>query len=148
MPAEAEPSPQTAPPQPSAARPVLSGLSAQLFVADIRTACDYYTQKLGFSIAFVYGEPPFYGEVKRDRARLTLRCLDKPPIDPALRERKSLLSATIEVDTSDEIEQLFLAFESAGVDFHQTLKHEPWGARDFIVRDPDGNLILFAGPAE
>jgi hypothetical protein len=29
--------------------------------------------------------------------------------------------------------------------FHQTLKSEPWGARTFIVRDPDGNLILFSG---
>jgi uncharacterized glyoxalase superfamily protein PhnB len=135
-------------PQSSAAQPVLGGLAAQLFVADIKAACDYYVQKLSFSVAFVYGEPPFYGEVKRDRARLTLRCLDRPAIDPALRERESLLSATIEVDTADEIKQLFLAFQAAGVDFHQTLKHEPWGARDFIIRDPDGNLILFAGPAE
>jgi len=28
--------------------------------------------------------------------------------------------------------------------FHQVLKTEPWGARTFIVRDLDGNLILFA----
>lgn len=146
MPQQAKPVPQ--PPQPTAAQPVLSGLAAQLFVTDIRAACGYYTERLGFVVAFVYGEPPFYGEVKRDRARLTLRCLDKPPIDPALRERESLLSATIEVDTADEIKQLFLRFQATGVDFHQTLKHEPWGARDFIVRDPDGNLILFAGPAE
>ena len=129
-------------------RPVLSGMAAQLFVADIRAACDYYTQKLGFSVAFIHGEPPFYGEVRRDRARLTLRCLDKPPIDPALRERESLLSATIEVDMREEIEQLFLVFQSAGIDFHQTLKDEPWGSRDFIVRDLDGNLVLFAGPAK
>jgi hypothetical protein len=27
------------------------------------------------------------------------------------------------------------------------MKQEPWGARTFIVRDPDGNLLLFAGPA-
>jgi catechol 2,3-dioxygenase-like lactoylglutathione lyase family enzyme len=143
---QAPPVPQA--PQPSAAQPVLSGLAAQLFVADIKAACDYYAGKLGFSVAFVYGEPPFYGEVRRDRARLTLRCLDRPWIDPALRERESLLSATIEVDTADEIKRLFLTFQSADVDFHQTLKHEPWGARDFIVRDPDGNLLLFAGPAE
>ena len=129
-------------------RPVLSGLSAQLFVADIKAACDYYTSKLGFEVAFVYGEPPFYGEVSRDAARLSLRCVDQPVIDPALRERESLLSAAIEVESPEEIEALFHAFQSAGVDFHATLQREPWGARDFIVRDPDGNLILFAGPAE
>jgi hypothetical protein len=43
---------------------------------------------------------------------------------------------------------LFLEFQNAGVTFFQSLKREPWGARDFIVRDPDGNLLLFAGPAE
>jgi hypothetical protein len=32
--------------------------------------------------------------------------------------------------------------------FFQTLRREPWGARDFILRDPDGNLLLFAGPAD
>jgi uncharacterized glyoxalase superfamily protein PhnB len=35
--------------------------------------------------------------------------------------------------------------QAAGVRFHQTLRTEPWGARTFIVRDPEGNLILFAG---
>ena len=28
----------------------------------------------------------------------------------------------------------------------ETLKLMPWGARNFIVKDPDGNLVLFAGP--
>ncbi|WP_407045994.1 VOC family protein [Mesorhizobium abyssinicae] len=31
-----------------------------------------------------------------------------------------------------------------GARFHQTLRTEPWGARTFIVSDPDGNLICFA----
>jgi hypothetical protein len=29
----------------------------------------------------------------------------------------------------------------------RTLKQKLRGARDLIVRDPDGNLLLFAGPA-
>ena len=51
------------------------------------------------------------------------------------------------VESAAEIKQLFRQYQAAGVDFHQTLKQEPWGARTFIVRDPDGNLLLFAGPA-
>jgi uncharacterized glyoxalase superfamily protein PhnB len=51
------------------------------------------------------------------------------------------------VATADEIKLLFLEFHSAGVTFHQTLKKQPWGARNFIVKDPDSNLLLFAGPA-
>jgi uncharacterized glyoxalase superfamily protein PhnB len=129
-------------------RAALAAAEPQLFVADIKASCDFFTQKLGFSIAFVYGEPPFYGQVKRDAARLNLRCVDRPVIDPGLRDRETLLSAALTVDSADAIKQLFLEFQSAGVAFHQSLKREPWGAKNFIVKDPDGNLLLFAGPAE
>jgi uncharacterized glyoxalase superfamily protein PhnB len=51
------------------------------------------------------------------------------------------------VATAHEIKLLFLEFQSAGVTFHQKLKKQPWGAKNFAVKDPDGNLLLFAGPA-
>jgi uncharacterized glyoxalase superfamily protein PhnB len=44
----------------------------------------------------------------------------------------------------DHAKPLFLEYQDAGVTFHQTLRTEPWGARTFIVKDPDGNLIAFA----
>ena len=134
--------------QQAVSKPILSSVAAQLFVADIKASCDFYTEKLGFSVAFVWGEPPFYAQVRRDSARLDLRCLSRAVIDPARRERESLLSADIGVDTPAEIEQLFLELQAARVEFHQTLQRQHWGAQNFIVRDPDGNLILFAGPAE
>lgn len=120
----------------------------QLFVANMAASLDFFTQKLGFAIAFTYGEPPFYAQVKRDGARLNLRCVDEPVLDPNLRDREELLSAAMTVGTASEIKQLFLELQSAGVVFFQTLKTQPWGARTFIVKDPDGNLLLFAGPAD
>jgi catechol 2,3-dioxygenase-like lactoylglutathione lyase family enzyme len=128
--------------------PILSSTSAQLFVADIKASCDFYTHKLGFVVDFVYGDPPYYGQVTRDHARLALRAVREPVYIGDIREREHLLSASLTVDTTDEIKQLFLSYQAAGVRFHQTLKKEPWGARTFIVLDPDGNLILFAGPAD
>src|SRR6266436_2075413 len=129
-------------------KPVITAIAAQLFVSDIKASCDFFTQKLGFSIVFVYGEPPFYAQVKRDRGFLNLRHMDAPVIDPALRDRESLLSADMGLDTHEEIKQLFLEFQTAGITFFQTLRKEPWGAETFIVKDPDGNLLLFAGPAD
>lgn len=131
----------------TALRPVLASTSAQLFVSDIQVSCSFFTDKLGFTIDFIYGEPPFYGQVIRDKARLALRLVCEPVFVNDIREREHLLSASITVDTADEIKQLFLDFQANGVPFHQTIKKEPWGARNFIVLDPDGNLILFAGPA-
>jgi catechol 2,3-dioxygenase-like lactoylglutathione lyase family enzyme len=134
--------------QQTKARPVISGTAAELFVSDIKASCDFFTQKLGFSIVFIYGEPPFYAQVKRDRGLLNLKHMDAPVIDPSLRDRESLLSADMGLDTHEEIKQLFLEFQAAGVSFFQTLRKEPWGAKTFIVKDPDGNLLLFAGPAD
>ncbi|WP_395450543.1 VOC family protein [Aminobacter sp. UC22_36] len=128
-------------------RPILSSTAAQLFVADIEASCAFFTAKLGFGVDFVHGEPPFYGQVVRDKAQLALRLVCEPVFAGDIREREHLLSASITVDSADEIKQLFLDFQAAGVGFHQGLRKEPWGARNFIVVDPDGNLILFAGPA-
>lgn len=123
-------------------KPVLLAAEPQLFVADVTAACAFFTGKLGFAVAFTYGEPPFYGQVFRDGARLNLRCVSQPVIDPQRRNKEDLLSASI---TLDDAKPLFLEYQAAGVTFHQSLRTEPWGARTFIVRDPDNNLLLFAG---
>ena len=128
--------------------PFLNSIEAQLFVANVKRSCDFYTNKLGFAIEFIYGDPPFYGQVRRDNARLNLRVVGEPVFVEGIREREHLLSASITVASGDEVRQLFLSYQAAEVRFSQTLKKEPWGARRFIVIDPDGNLILFAGPAE
>jgi catechol 2,3-dioxygenase-like lactoylglutathione lyase family enzyme len=131
-----------------ASLPVLTSTAAQLFVADVQAACDFYTAKLGFTVDFVYGDPPFYGQVSRDHAKLALRLVCEPVFAGDIREREQLLSAALTVATADEIKQPYLTYQDAGVRFGQTLKKEPWGARTFVVLDPDGNRILFAGPAE
>jgi catechol 2,3-dioxygenase-like lactoylglutathione lyase family enzyme len=129
-------------------KPSIAATAAQIFVADIRASCEFFAQKLGFSTVFVYGEPPFYAQVRRDAGLLNLRCTKAPVIDPAARDRDSLLSADLGVTTNQDIKQLFAEFQARGVTFFQTLRREPWGAETFIVKDPDGNLLLFAGPGE
>jgi uncharacterized glyoxalase superfamily protein PhnB len=125
---------------------ILSGAEPVLYVRDFATALAFFTQTLGFAVDFTYGEPPFYGVVVRDRARLCLRQVKEPVFVGDIRAREELLSASITLDSAAAIKQLFLDYQAAGVTFHAALKTEPWGARTFIVLDPDGNLILFAGP--
>jgi uncharacterized glyoxalase superfamily protein PhnB len=127
---------------------VVTGAEPQLFVADIRASCEFFARTLGFAVVFIYGDPPFYAQVKRGGARVNLRCVERPVIDPALRDREQLLSACLTVATAADIKALFLEFEATGATFFQPLKREPWGTKDFVVSDPDGNLLLFAGPAE
>lgn len=125
--------------------PILTAAEPQLFVRDISAASEFYARKLGFSVAFTYGEPPFYAQVFRDGARLNLRQVDDAVLDAIRRATDELLSATV---TLDDAKPLFLEYQQAGVEFAQALKSEPWGARTFMVRDPDGNLLLFPGRGE
>ena len=116
----------------------------QLFVTDINVAIGYFVDKLGFEIGFLHGDPPFYGQVRRDVAHINLRHVDQPIVDSALRQREDFLSVSI---TVDDVSRLYAEFQAAGAAFHQPLRKEPWGALTFIVKDPDGNLLLFAGEA-
>jgi uncharacterized glyoxalase superfamily protein PhnB len=144
----------TAPPKvkSSPSKATIVGAEPQLFVTDIKRSCEFFREKLGFSLVFSYGKPPYYAQVGRDAARLNLRCVERPVIESTVRDREellsvSLLSVSMTVATAEEIKLLFLEFQSAGVAFRQTLKKQPWGAKNFVVQDPDGNLLLFAGPA-
>lgn len=125
---------------------LLSGTEAVLYVSDFSASLNFFIQKLGFSMDFTYGDPPFYGVVERSRARLCLRLVCEPVFIGDIRQREGLLSAAIALDSAAALKRLFLDYQATGVEFHMTLKTQPWGARNFIVLDPDGNLILFASP--
>jgi len=138
---------KSSPSKSSPSTATIVSVEPQLFVTDIKRSCEFFREKLGFTLVFTYGKPPYYAQVGRDAARLNLRCVNQTLIASPVRDREELLSASMTVATADEIKLLFLEFQSAGVTFHQTLKKQPWGARNFVVKDPDGNLLLFAGPA-
>lgn len=127
--------------------PILTSTAAHLYVRDLKRSTDFFAKKLSFTIDFVYGDPPFYGQVSRDNARLALRSMDESFFAEDIRERECLLSASITLGSAEHIEQLFLAYQAADVPIAQPLRNEPWQAKTFIVKDLDGNLILFAAPA-
>lgn len=127
--------------EPQGEGPSLVRASAQLFVSDVLAACAFYEKVLGFETAFAYGEPPFYAQVARDSVRLNLRHVDAPVWDDARRRRESLLSVYVEVS---DVDALYAEFAAAGVELPQPLTSQAWGTRDFLVRDPDGNLLCLA----
>lgn len=133
VPKEASPAPAT---------PVLKRAMPVVFVSNVEASAEFYRDKLGFAIDFLHGHPPFYGSVIRDGACIHLRFVHEPAFASGLRERERLLSAFLAVEN---VKGLFAEYKAAGIGFVQMLKKEPWGGSAFIVRDPDGNWILFAG---
>jgi catechol 2,3-dioxygenase-like lactoylglutathione lyase family enzyme len=123
-------------------RPVFMAVEPQLFVTDVVASCDYYAEKLGFTVAFLYGDPPYYGQIYRDGVQLNLRQVERMPFDSDFRTREiDALAATIIVE---DVATLYAEYETAGATFHQQLQTEEWGTKTIIVSDPDGNLIAFA----
>lgn len=119
--------------------PVLTQAEPQLFVSDITAACAFFEHKLGFTVGFTHGDPPYYGQVRRDHVSLNLRYVCDPVFNGTVRE---LLAAAI---TVENVKALYSQYLAADVEFQQPLERQPWGAHQFVVRDPDGNLILFGG---
>lgn len=113
-----------------------------LFVTNVESSAAFFRDKLGFTIDFLHGLPPFYGSVSRGGACIHLRFVHEPVLRDGIREEEQLLSAFLDVEN---IKGLFTEFKAAGVDFVQPLRKEAWGASAFIVRDPDNNWICFAG---
>ena len=114
-----------------------------LWVRDVGRSLDFFADQLEFSIDFAYGEPPFYAEVEKDGVRFALRLVDPELVDMARdqRRRDDVCNAFVVVELAKPLFQRYL---SNDVPFYQKLRTEPWGARSFIVEDPDGNLLGFA----
>jgi hypothetical protein len=71
----------------------------------MQAALQHYTDSLGFTVAFVWGEPAFYARVVRNGAKLNLCHVDGPVFSEALRKAESeVLSATV---TTDDVEGLY-----------------------------------------
>ena len=118
---------------------------AQVFVTDFERSLAFYRDSLGFEVVFTHGDPAFYGEVARDGVAFNLRHVDESPFVTGVRDADQLLAVAV---TTTDAKGLFLAYQEAGVEFQERLTTKPWHSREFVVRDPDGNLLLFGSPVD
>ena len=113
-------------------------------VANVDAAAGFFRDTLGFSIDFLHGDPPFYGSVSRDGACVHLKFVHGPVLTVGAHDRDGFIVAFVQVEN---VKALYAEYLAAGAVFDQKLKKQAWGGRDFIVRDPDGNGLCFAGRA-
>jgi len=105
---------------------------ACLAVRDVPAAVDFYTQKLGFSLAFTHGgEPPTFAGVNLDHVQIFLQ-QGAPNPDGS--------SVSFVVGDADELCEFHRA---NGVEILWPPADEPYGLRDYAVRDLDGYKLAF-----
>jgi uncharacterized glyoxalase superfamily protein PhnB len=117
----------------------ITGLSPQLLVDDLPIAIEYYQDKLGFALDFVYES--FYASVSRNGFSIHLKCAPKTVTDRTHRKQNEHLDVYIRVRG---IEALFEELESKGARVIRDLEERPWACKDFYVEDPDGYILCFS----
>ena len=102
----------------------------ELPVVDVERAQQHYRDALGFEIGWLYPDKGI-GAVSRGEAVIFFR-KRKPPFEPA-----------IHWVFAEDIDATYQELKSSGANIVDPLEKKPWGLRQFIVQDLDGNLFYF-----
>lgn len=104
---------------------------AGLAVSDIQTAVEFYTNKLGFSVAFTYGDPPTFAGLNLGKVQMFLQQGEPSPKG---------CQVYFVVGDADE---LYEFHRSNGVEIAAPLDDRDYGLRDYAVRDLHGYHLSF-----
>ena len=104
---------------------------ASLRVRDVAAAAQFYARRLGFSVAFTFGEPPSFAGLMLDRVQIFLE-----------RGESGAGAGQVYFVVGDADE--LCAFQRAqGVTVLEEPGDRHYGLRDYVVRDLDGNALSF-----
>jgi len=102
-----------------------------LYVSNVLTAVDFYTNKLGFSLGFTWGDPPAMAGVTLDQVQVFLEQGTPNPQGCAM---------NFVVGDADELHEFHRA---NGVEIVMPPEDRPYGLRDYTVRDLHGYILNF-----
>jgi len=111
-------------------------------VADVAAAIGWYRRILGFEPQVVNppgDEVPVYAVLRRDSVALHLLRLDEDTFG---------LRAPVQAQfwIHSDLDELFEHVKANGVGILQPPDDRPWGHRDFMIADPDGNVVWVTRP--
>ena len=110
---------------------------------DVAATAEYYRDTLGFNIEWMMGDPPTYASVSR--GGWTADCLrihlyhPAEGVKPGIQTMLYIFVAPIDV--------LYAEYKSKQVEFALELAQQPWGMREFRVRDINGTILRFGEPS-
>ena len=113
----------------NAAKVSAEGLTPILYVRDFTEAMSYYTEKLLFDRLWEWGDPPDFGAVRLGKVEIFF-CLGGQG------HPGTWLSIFV-----DDVDDYFKRITQLGADVIHGPADEPWGMREFTLKDPAGNLI-------
>ena len=102
-----------------------------LKVGNIPEAIDFYTRRLGFTFGFTWGATPdFAGVLLGDKQIFLSRAAE-------------LHTGSSVVFTIENADELYAFHRSNGISVTEPIADREYGIRDYTVRDPYGNDLVF-----
>lgn len=106
---------------------------------DVSASVDFFVATLGFEPDFKWGDPPTYAGVRAGEVEIYFT--QDPETSRAIRERKLAPDLFLWVNAIDE---LYSQHRAKGADIIEELIERPWGARQYVVREPNGYHLKIA----
>ena len=106
-------------------------------VSNIPDSLAYYRDRLGFNVAFEYGQPTSYVGLKEGEVSLHLISTTRNNRLPG----RGAVSIFV-----DDVDALHADLVRRGARIMTEPGDQPYGIRDFDVTDLDGNMIYFGMP--
>jgi len=108
-----------------------NSVSPGFVVRDITEAVGFYTKKLGFTVGFLYGDPPRFAGMNLGKVSLHL-----------MTDQLRLVSgsAYFAIEDADELYEFHV---HNGVEIIEPIGNRDYEMRDYLVRDIDGNYLAF-----
>jgi catechol 2,3-dioxygenase-like lactoylglutathione lyase family enzyme len=103
-------------------------------VTDVLASTAYYREKLGFDLAFEYGEPTFYVGLCSGAVQLHLISAGRAPRPPG----HGAVSILV-----DDVDRPHAELHKRGARILTAPADQAYGLRDFDVADLDGNTLFF-----
>jgi catechol 2,3-dioxygenase-like lactoylglutathione lyase family enzyme len=113
---------------------MMRGSTTVMTVRNVAESLAYYRDKLGFEVAFEYGNPTFYVGVCSGEVSLHLVDGSKTPRQPG---------HGAVVIFVDDVDALHADLVKRGAKVLKAPQDYDYGMRDFDVADLDGNMIFF-----
>jgi catechol 2,3-dioxygenase-like lactoylglutathione lyase family enzyme len=119
----------------------ITGIVAQLRTTDMASSIRFYTEKLGFSVAFKYQD--FYTGIRAGSQIFHLKLVDeKDPSIPYVDKGEHFHLYFETNGISDFAAQL----KANGVEFVKDVHTTPWKTRELVIHDDQGHTLYVGEP--
>ena len=109
-------------------------------VADVAAAGEYYRAVLGFECEYAAGDPPIFAVYSRSGAPIMFRRVDQPSLICPNERQGGTWDVFFWVN---DVMQLHAELAGAGATVVYAPVVQPYGMREFAVRDPNGYVPGF-----